>query len=165
MRWSTGLIVGRFCPPHLGHSYLISRAAAQVDELVVYVNTRRTDPIAGVLRAQWLRQLHPDVEVVQVSHDLETNFDDPELWERWMQLFMVHWPLESGPDAVFSSETYGDELARRFGAEHVVVDPERSVVPVSASMIRADPLDHLDRMAEPVRSWVEQWGRSSTRES
>ena len=38
---TTGLIVGRFCPPHLGHSHLIESAAAQVDQLVVFVNTQR----------------------------------------------------------------------------------------------------------------------------
>ena len=160
MRWATGLIVGRFCPPHLGHSYLISRAASQVDQLVVFVNTRRGEPIPGVLRAQWLRDLHPDVDVIDVRHDLETNFDDPDLWERWMQLFMVHWPHASGPDALFSSEGYGNELARRFGAEAVVVDPDRSVVPVSATMIREHPLDHLDQLAPGVREWVEQWANS-----
>ncbi|MGD9792888.1 MAG: adenylyltransferase/cytidyltransferase family protein [Acidimicrobiia bacterium] len=157
MRWATGLIVGRFCPPHLGHSYLISRAASQVDSLVVFVNTRRNEPIPGVLRAQWLRELHRDVEVVEVRHDLETNFDDPDLWERWLHLFMVHWPLEDGPHALFSSEGYGDELARRLGATAVSVDPERSVVPVSATMIREQPLEHLDRLAPNVRDWIEQW--------
>jgi HTH-type transcriptional regulator, transcriptional repressor of NAD biosynthesis genes len=160
VRWATGLIVGRFCPPHLGHQYLISRAASQVDHLVVFVNTRRTEPIPGVLRAQWLRELHPEVEVVQVNHELETNFDDSELWERWMHLFLVHWPLDDGPDVLFSSEGYGADLARRFGAEHVVVDAERSVVPVSATMIRADPLAHLDKLAPNVAAWVERWGKT-----
>jgi NadR type nicotinamide-nucleotide adenylyltransferase len=157
MRWPTGLIVGRFNPPHLGHSYLIGRAASQVDRLVVYVNTRRAEPIPGILRAQWLHELHPDVEVVQVAHELDTNFADPQLWERWMTLFFSHWPYDEGPHAVFSSEGYGDELAIRFGADHVIVDAERSVVPVSATMIRTEPLAHLDLLAPPVRAWVEQW--------
>ena len=41
-----GLIVGRFCPPHLGHSFMIDAAAAKVDQLVVMVNTRDGEPIA-----------------------------------------------------------------------------------------------------------------------
>ena len=35
----TGLIVGRFDPPHLGHSYMIESAAAQCERLVVFVNS------------------------------------------------------------------------------------------------------------------------------
>ena len=41
-------------------------------------------------------------------------------------------------------------------AESVVVDAERATVPVSATMIRADPAAHLDRLAPPVRRWVEE---------
>jgi NadR type nicotinamide-nucleotide adenylyltransferase len=160
LHYPTGLIVGRFCPPHLGHSHLIRAAQARCDELVVFVNTRATEPIPGILRAQWLADLHPDVDVVQVVHDLDTNFADPDLWDAWIDLFGVHWPLDDGPHAVFSSEPYGDELARRLDADAVVVDEARLAVPISATQIRDNPLAHLDKLAEPVRSWVERWGRA-----
>jgi NadR type nicotinamide-nucleotide adenylyltransferase len=153
------LIVGRFCPPHLGHSYLINAAAARVDGLVVMVNTRATEPIPGELRAQWLAGLHPDVTVVEVRHDLETDFDNEELWAQWMALFRSHWPYAGGPHLVFSSERYGDEIAQRFGAEAVAVDPDRSAVPISATQIRARPLEHLDFLAPPVRAWMEARAR------
>ncbi len=151
----TGLIVGRFCPPHLGHSHLIERAAGAVDRLVVMVNTRDGEPIPGELRVAWLAELHPDVVVVEVRHDLPTDFDDEELWARWMALFRARWPLPEGPHVVFSSEPYGDEIARRFGARAVAVDPARTAVPVSATLIRERPLEHLQFLAPPVRAWVE----------
>jgi HTH-type transcriptional regulator, transcriptional repressor of NAD biosynthesis genes len=150
----TGLIVGRFDPPHTGHSFMIEWAAERVEQLVVYVNSRRTDAAPGHLRAGWLAELHPDVTVIEVRHDLPTDFADAELWERWMELFRRHWPLDHGPHAVFSSDPYVDGIAARFGAEPVVVDAERATVPVSASMIRADPAEHLHRLAPPVRDWV-----------
>jgi NadR type nicotinamide-nucleotide adenylyltransferase len=52
---------------------------------------------------------------------------------------------------VFSSEAYGDELARRLGARHVLVDAGRARVPVSASQIRARPLAYWDYLPPPVR--------------
>jgi len=151
----TWLIVGRFCPPHLGHSHLIDEAGRAVDRLVVMVNTRAGEPIPGELRAGWLAELHPDVMVVEVRHDLPTDFDDQELWEQWMALFHGHWPLPEGPHVVFSSEPYGDEIARRFGARAVAVDPARTAVPVSATLIRERPLEHLQYLAPPVRAWME----------
>ena len=152
----TGLIVGRFCPPHLGHSYLIRRSAEQVDRLVVFVNTRDGEVVPGELRAQWLADLHPEATVVEVRHDLETDFADEALWARWMALFRASWPGPGdGPQIVFSSEGYGDELARRFGAQAVGVDPGRVTVPVSATMVRDAPADHLDHLAPVVRAWVE----------
>ena len=59
---------------------MIEAAAAQVDRLVVMVNTRDGEPVPGELRAEWLAELHPDVAVVEVRHDLRTDFDDQELW-------------------------------------------------------------------------------------
>ncbi len=156
----TGLIVGRFNPPHLGHSHLIERAAAQVDRLVVYVNTRAGEAVPGALRARWLADLHPDVTVVHVAHDLDTDFGDETLWQRWIELFRERWPLERGPDVVFSSEGYGSEIARRLGAVGASVDPDRVAVPISATMVRERPLDHLEFLAPPVRDWVEAWGRA-----
>jgi hypothetical protein len=47
------------------------------------------------------------------------------------------------------------ELATRFDADHVVVDAERTTVPISATQIRDDPASHLDRLAPAVRAWVE----------
>jgi HTH-type transcriptional regulator, transcriptional repressor of NAD biosynthesis genes len=162
---ATGLVVGRFCPPHLGHDHLIDQAAAAVDRLVVFVNTRDDEPVPGELRASWLQERHPGVRVVEIRHDLPTNFGDEDLWARWMALFRSHWPYESGPDVVFSSEVYGSALAARFGAREVVVDAERNTVPISATLIRERPLEHLDYLAPPVRTWIEAWARQRPAEA
>jgi cytidyltransferase-like protein len=151
----TGLIVGRFNPPHLGHSWMIEWANERCDRLVVFVNTRDGELVPGALRAQWLADLHPDVRVVEVAHDLDTNFADESLWARWMELFRSKWPYATGPDVVFSSDPYVSGLASRFGAEAIVVDADRRTVPISATMIRESPADHLDSLAPAVRAWVE----------
>ena len=153
---TTGLVVGRFDPPHLGHSFLIGAAATRCDELVVYVNSSAVrDSAPGALRAAWLAELHPDVRVIEVVHQLGTDFDDEELWQRWIELFREHWPHDTGPDIVCSSDPYVAELARRLGAEPVVVDADRVNVPISATMVRNDPGAHLAMLAPPVRAWVE----------
>ena len=55
------------------------------------------------------------------------------------------------PDLVFSSESYGDELARRLGARHVLVDRERRAVPISGERVRADPIGCWEFLPECVR--------------
>jgi HTH-type transcriptional repressor of NAD biosynthesis genes len=135
---------------------MIEWAAERSDRLVVFVNSSsERDTAPGSLRAAWLADLHPDVTVIEVGHRLGTDFGDEELWARWMALFRDHWPHEDGPHAVFSSDSYVVELASRFDATHVVVDADRVTVPVSATQIREHPADHLDRLAPPVRAWVE----------
>lgn len=151
----TGLIVGRFDPPHLGHSFMIDWAAQRCERLVVYVNSSPVrDTAPGSLRAAWLAELHPNVSVREVVHRLGTDFDDEHLWAKWMTLFRSEWPHDVGPHVVFSSDDYVGELARRFGATSVVVDAERRNVPISATQIREAPGDHLHLLAPPVREWV-----------
>ena len=95
------------------------------------------------------------MHVVEVAHQLDTNFGDEALWAQWMALFRERWPLPTGPDVLFSSDPYVDELARRFGANAIVVDADRRTVPISATQIREAPADHLDRLAPAVRAWVQ----------
>ena len=134
---------------------MIDWAAQRVDRLVVFVNTRDGELVPGELRAQWLAELHPRVTVVELRHDLETDFGNEELWARWMALFRSRWPHDSGPDVIFSSDPYVDGLAARFDAMPVVVDADRVAVPISATQIREAPADHLGRLAPAVRAWVQ----------
>jgi hypothetical protein len=156
-RPATGLVIGRFCPPHLGHSHVIEWARARVADLVVFVNTRGGEPVPGGLRAGWLADLHPGATVVEVRHDLGTDWDDEELWARWIDLFRRSWPvgLPPGPQVLFGSEVYSGEIARRLGADLALVDPDRVAVPISSTAIRQDPLTRLDFVAPPVRAWIE----------
>ena len=155
-RFSTGLIVGRFDPPHLGHSHMIEWASERTDRLVVYVNSSFSrDTVPGELRAAWLTEAHPAVEVRVVRHTLATDWNDEDLWARWIALFRDHWPHEAGPQAVFSSDAYVSGIADRLDAEPVTVDPERTTVPISATQIRDEPEAHLDKVTPPVRQWIE----------
>lgn len=153
---ASGLIIGRFDPPHLGHSYMIEWARERCEQLVVFVNTKQGEAAPGHLRAQWLQDLHPEVKVVQVEHDLHNDWDDQELWAKWINLLRSKWPLANGPEVVVSSDFYISELAQRLGAEALVCDPERTNVPISATLIRNDPATHLERLAPTVRDWVER---------
>lgn len=155
-RFPTGLIVGRFDPPHLGHAHMIDWAADRTDRLVVYVNSSfARDTVPGELRATWLSETHPSVEVRVVRHSLGTDWNDEDLWRRWIELFRSHWPYDGGPHAVFSSDAYVVGIADRLGAVPVSVDPDRSAVPITASEIRDEPAAHLDKVAPPVRQWIE----------
>ena len=86
----------------------------------------------GHLRAGWLAELHPNVTVVEVVHELRTDFGDEVLWQQWIDLFRAHWPFDTGPDIVCSNDPYAAELARRLGAEAIVIDADRANVPISA---------------------------------
>jgi NadR type nicotinamide-nucleotide adenylyltransferase len=149
---TTGLIVGKFMPPHAGHVYLIHRAAEQVDALEILLLGSRKDPIPPVLRRDWLEQLAPDNARVKLLQDRHpTDYSDPDVWDKWRRL--IRSVLKRGPDLVFSSEDYGNQLAELLRAQHVMVDPARREVPVSGSQIRNDPMTHWVYLPEIVRPW------------
>ncbi len=151
-RYGHGLVIGKFYPPHAGHHYLIDVAAGACERLTVVVAPASHESIPLDARCSWLRERHPGVEVVGVYDDVPVDYDDPEIWAAHCALFRTAAGV-STVDAVFSSEPYGDELARRFSAVHVCVDPPRAAVPVSGRAVRADPVGHWGYLTPPVRAW------------
>ena len=154
MRWGHGLIVGKFYPPHAGHHELIDAAAAACDQVTVVVAPSSRESVPLDLRLAWLREAHPaHVRFVGVHDDHPVDYADPAAWERHTAVFRAAAGTDR-VDAVFSSEAYGEELARRFGAQAVTVDPERIKVPVSGTAVRADPVAHWDLLGPGVRGWL-----------
>jgi HTH-type transcriptional regulator, transcriptional repressor of NAD biosynthesis genes len=147
---TTGLVLGKFLPPHAGHLHLVDAARAQVDRLTVVVGSLAREPIPGALRYEWMRELCPSDEVLHLTEELpQEPHEHPRFWELWTAALRRLVP--AGPDFVFTSESYGDELARRLGARHVCIDPGRKAVPVSGTAIRADPMANWEFIPACVR--------------
>jgi NadR type nicotinamide-nucleotide adenylyltransferase len=138
-------------PPHRGHLHLISEAAKRVDALTVIIFIKPDEPIPGELRYRWLQELAGEHAVICIDDEYPVDYDDPAVWDLWIDSIRRRYPV--GPDIVFSSEEYGEELARRLGAENYTVDIQRETVPVSATAIRDDPMGHWDDIPNVVRPW------------
>ena len=150
-RYRLGLVVGKFYPPHAGHHLLIDAAAAACDRVIVVVAPSSGESIPLEDRLTWLREAHPPhVKFVGRYDDHPVDYDDPLAWDRHVAVFRSAAGVDR-VDAVFSSEAYGPELARRFGAEAVTVDLGRDRVPVSGTAVRADPVAHWHLLGPGVR--------------
>lgn len=149
---STGLIIGKFLPPHRGHLHLIEYARARVDHLTVLICSLKSEPIPGDRRFRWLSELCPGVDVQHLTDENPSYpHEHPDFWTIWVA--SIRQFLPTGPDVVFTSEDYGDELSRRLGARHDLCDPERRAVPVSGSAVRENPYAHWDYLPPPVRAY------------
>lgn len=140
-----GLVVGKFYPFHSGHAHLIQRACEQSDQVTVLVVDRSTQVFSGEERAGWIREMFPQVEV-RVMRDIEKD-DDSRVWAAYTLSFLGY-----RPDAVFTSENYGEPYARYMGCAHVLVDRERNAVPISATKIRENPYAQWQYLSAPVRA-------------
>jgi HTH-type transcriptional regulator, transcriptional repressor of NAD biosynthesis genes len=147
---STGVVIGKFLPPHHGHSYLIDTACSAAENVVVIVCGRDEDPIPALVRAGMLRELHPHATVVVTPDDIPAD-DDAATSRAWAARTVVL--LGCAPDVVFSSEEYGPRYAGFMRARHVSVDPGRRRFPISGTAVRADPWAYAAFLAPVVRAW------------
>jgi NadR type nicotinamide-nucleotide adenylyltransferase len=119
-------------------------------------------PVAD--RVYWLAAEHwadPGVAVLGDIDDHPPDLYDDKVWDAHVGIVRAVLtrrairdgdPAAAAIDAVFTSEAYGDELARRLGAEHVSVDPERTEYPVSGTAVREDPVGHWHHLATPTKA-------------
>jgi NadR type nicotinamide-nucleotide adenylyltransferase len=141
---------GKFLPLHAGHVHLVETAATQCDELVVVLGARSDEPWSRELRHSWLVDAFPTLDVRSHDSDLPIDYDSPAVWEA--QVAELRAVVPEPIDVVFTSEAYGDELARRLDARHVCVDLPRSRFPVSGTAVRADLTGHWRFLPPAVRA-------------
>lgn len=151
MRYGTGIIIGKFMPPHAGHEYLVHFAQNRAAELSLAFYSRASDPIDGALRLAWLTELFPDVPVIHTADESLPHYPEEHehFWDLWRDHLGTLFPR--GVDAVFASEGYGADVAAILDAEYVPADPSRSAVAVSASAIRENPFAHWTYIPSVVR--------------
>lgn len=141
-----GLVIGKFYPPHAGHSYLIDTALAGSDQVDVLVCDSPDYKIPASLRAAWLRLLHPEAHV-RIIPDLGADKDDDsEAWAKYTIDFLGY-----APDIVFSSEDYGIAYSKLMGAAHEMVDKTRRTHPISGTKVRQSVIDSWQHILRPVR--------------
>lgn len=146
MKFRTGVVIGKFLPPHCGHKLLIETALAACDHVSVIVCGKPSDPLPADLRGAWLCEIHPAAHVLVIDDRYDEN--DSRVWAE----NTIRW-LGGAPDAVFTSEGYGDRYAAYMGARHVSVDPRRERVPISGTAVRGDPFANWEFIEPPVRAW------------
>ncbi len=142
-----GLVIGKFYPPHRGHKYLIDTAAASAESVTVIVCYKSTETIPGSLRASWIQTIHPTVRVILIE-DYKLADDDSAGWADYTKEILGY-----TPDAVFTSEEYGDPYASFMGCVHVLVDKARVLVPISGTLVRSNPLKYMKYLEPCVRAY------------
>lgn len=152
-RFACGLVVGKFCPLHLGHERVIERAFADCDE--VQLISWAKPGFAGYERERregWLKARFPTATILVID-DTSLPEDAPAIpseeapdnEHRRFVAWLCREVLGKLPNAVFTSEAYGDGFAEVLSAHfgqpvaHICVDPARTTIPVSGTQIRTDP--------------------------
>lgn len=151
MKYVTGLVVGKFCPLHMGHVALIELARKQCERVVILSYTSKNYPgCEAANRERWLKEMYPYPSfTIRVLDDICPADEDDELTHRKFCADYLLNILETTVDAVFTSEDYGDGFAKFLSAyfsdimwiskkvDHVLFDKERKQHPTSGTVERA----------------------------
>src|SRR6478609_1722979 len=143
-QYKNGFLLGKFYPFHKGHAYLIEESLKHCEHLTVLVCAMEDDKelfISGPQRYKAMCDYFEGYKnlnlVFHQNNDPQYPEDHPWFWNIWIKIILTNIDPRK-TDVVFSSETYGNEIARRLGIHHHCIDLDRSEWPVSGTAVRKD---------------------------
>lgn len=130
-----GFTIGKFAPLHKGHQLLIETALKEMDELYVVIYDTDIISIDVKQRANWIKQLYPDVHIIYAYNSPQKyGLDDKSVK---IQMEYLSQLIKGIPVTHFySSELYGEKVADYLNIENRIVDLERKNIPISSTIIR-----------------------------
>lgn len=148
----TGMVLGKFMPPHKGHEFLLDFAKNYVTDLYIVVGSLDDEPIDGAVRHQWVQDMFPHETVLHLTDENpQTPDEHPEFWEIWEE--SLKRTLPEPIDVVFASEDYGWQLADVLDAQFVPVDVSRDIMPISGTAVRNDPVGNWEYLPTRVQQY------------
>lgn len=164
-----GVVFGSFAPLHQGHLDLIMRAKKENDGgcivIVCGYDGDKGEPLMPhSKRYRYVREFFADDDLVAVyaindTESMRPNY--PNGWDSWMKEFNDIWAKAVKnqekeweiiePERVWyvGDENYYNDLIER--NETVVLVDRTADNPISATMIRQNPIKHWDKIATPFR--------------
>jgi NadR type nicotinamide-nucleotide adenylyltransferase len=163
-----GVVFGSFAPLHQGHLDLIMRAKKENDGgcivIVCGYDGDKGEPLMPHnKRYRYVREFFADDDLVAVyaindTESMRPNY--PNGWDSWMKEFNDIWkkavtlssPYSLAPERVWyvGDENYYNDLVNKQHETTVLVD-RTADNPISATMIRQNPIKHWDKIAAPFR--------------
>lgn len=153
-----GVVFGSFAPLHQGHLDLIMRAKKENDGgcivIVCGFDGDKGEPLMPHnKRYRYVREFFADDDLVAVYPVNETELGIepyPNGWNKFLNEVERIYSLAASGSAVFyvSEDEYYEHLSA-LGYEVVKLD--RTLNPISATMIRKNPIKHWDKITFPFR--------------
>ena len=130
-----GFTIGKFAPLHKGHQFLIETALKEMDKMIVVVYDTDVIDIPTEKRANWIKNLYPNVEI-KYAHNPPSQYGLDEKSVNIQMKYLTKIMEGEKPTHFYSSEKYGASVAKYMNLVDRQVDNERKNVPIKATIVR-----------------------------
>lgn len=152
-KMGSGLVFGKFMPLHNGHAYLLDFAQHAVNRLTILVCSLPTEPIPGEIRYKWVKEMFPNANVIHHNSIIpQEPSEHPDFWNIWKKSIAKFCPGEEF-DCLFGSEDYGWKMAETMGIHYIPVNRSRSLIPISGTAMRNNPIKHWKYLPKVVQNY------------
>ncbi len=135
LKMKVGFTIGKFAPLHKGHQYLIEKGIKEMDEFYVIVYETNVMDIPVEQRANWIKELYPNVHILLAKNPPSQYGLDEESIKIQMD-YLKNIIKEIPVTHFYNSEPYGKFVARDLKIEEVQVDRHREKYAISGTKIR-----------------------------
>lgn len=144
-----GFTIGKYAPLHKGHQMLLEKALKEMDEVYCVIYDTYVIDIDVKIRAKWIKKLYPNINIIYAYDSPKQYGMDEESVK--IQMDYLSKTIKNIPVTHFySSELYGEKVAKYLNIENIMVDLERIKIPIDATKIRKD----YDRNKEYLEVFV-----------
>ena len=150
-----GFTIGKFAPLHKGHQFLIEKALQEMDEF--YIIVYETNLIKNNIeeRANWIKKLYPQAKILY-AYNPPSKYGLDEESVKIQVDYLKNIVKDIPVTHFYSSEKYGEFVAKFMDVVDVRVDQERKNIPISATKIRKNVEKNRKFLEDIVYYEIEQ---------
>ena len=151
-----GFTIGKFAPLHKGHQYLIETALKEMDKFYIVIYETDVINIPIQTRANWIKKLYPQVEILYAYHPPKQYGLDEKSVKIQMDYLL---PIIQNLNCThfYSSEKYGEKVAKYLNIIDRRVDVKREIIPICATNIRENLEKNKEKIEDFIIKDIEKW--------